>query len=200
MKKTLGFALAFVLLFAALMIAPAYAATGVYDGVIRLHVLANSDTDEDQALKLEVRDAILADSAGLLDGVTTRDEAAERVRAAIPRMETVAKERLAALGCDADVRVTLDRETYPRRVYEDFALPAGEYLSLRVQIGKAAGQNWWCVLFPPMCLSAATAERESACLAAGLTEGQYRMITNTEGAQYKLRFKVVEVAEQLFGS
>lgn len=200
MKKTFGFALALVLLLAALMIAPVYAATGVYDSVIRLHVLANSDTATDQALKLEVRDAILADSEGLLDGVTTRDEAAERVRAAIPRMEAVAKERLATLGCDADVRVTLDRESYPRRVYEDLALPAGEYLSLRVQIGEAAGQNWWCVLFPPMCLSAASEAREAACLAAGLTEGQYRMITDTKGAQYKLRFKVVEVAEQIFGN
>ena len=200
MKKTVGFVLAIFLLLAALLIAPVYAATGVYDGVIRLHVLANSDSERDQALKLEVRDAILADSEGLLDGVTTREEAEQCIREAIPRMEAVAKARLAELGCDADVCVTLGREEYPRRAYEDFALPAGEYLSLRVQIGEAAGQNWWCVLFPPMCLSAATAERESACLAAGLTEGQYRMITNTEGAQYKLRFKVVEVAEQLFGS
>lgn len=200
MKKMLGFALASILLLAALLIAPVYAATGVYDGVIRLHVLANSDSEQDQALKLEVRDAILEDSEGLLDGVTTREEAAERIRAAIPRMEAVAKARLGELGCEADVCVTLDREDYPRRVYEDLALPAGEYLSLRVQIGEAAGQNWWCVLFPPMCLSAASAERESACLAAGLTEGQYRMITDTKGAQYKLRFKVVEVAEQLFGS
>ena len=200
MKKTLGLALALILLLAALMITPVYAATGVYDGVIRLHVLANSDSDEDQALKLQVRDAILADCAGLLDGATTREEAAELVHAAIPRMEEVAKERLAALGCAADVHVTLDLERYPRRVYEDLALPAGEYLSLRVAIGEAMGQNWWCVLFPPMCLSAATAERESACLAAGLTEGQYRMITDTDGAQYKLRFKVVEMAEQLFGT
>ena len=200
MKRMLGFLLAATLLVVALSIPTLCAASGVYDGVIRLHVLASSDSDEDQAIKLKVRDAILADTEGLLDGATSREEAAERLRAAIPDIEAAAIATLRANGCDAPVSVTLGEEDYPRRVYEDVALPAGEYLSLRVCIGEAEGKNWWCVLFPPMCLSAATDRRESACLAAGLTEGQYRMITDTEGAQYKLRFKVVEVAEQIFGN
>lgn len=200
MKKTLGFMTAALLLVAALTIPTLCTAAGVYDGVIRLHVLASSDSAEDQALKLKVRDAILADTEGLLDGATSREEAAERLCAAIPAIEATASECLLANGCDAPVTVTLGEEDYPRRVYEDVALPAGEYLSLRVCIGEATGKNWWCVLFPPMCLSAATEQRESACLAAGLTEGQYRMITDTEGAQYKLRFKVVEVAERIFGN
>lgn len=200
MKKTLGFFLAAMLLIAALSIPTLCAASGVYDGVIRLHVLASSDSTEDQTLKLKVRDAILADTEGLLDGASSREEAAARLQVAIPDIEASAVRCLRANGCDAPVSVTLREEDYPRRVYEDVALPAGEYLSLRVCIGEAAGKNWWCVLFPPMCLSAATERRESACLAAGLTEGQYRMITDTEGAQYKLRFKVVEVAEQIFGN
>ena len=200
MKKTFGFLLAALLLVAALSIPTLCAASGVYDGVIRLHVLASSDSDEDQALKLKVRDAILARSEGLLDGATSREEAETILRASIPDMQATAISCLRANGCDAPVSITLGEEEYPRRVYEDVALPAGDYLSLRVCIGEAEGKNWWCVLFPPMCLSAATERRESACLAAGLTEGQYRMITDTQGAQYKLRFKVVEVAEQLFGN
>ncbi len=200
MKKTLGFMAAALLLVVALTIPTLCAASGIYNGVIRLHVLASSDSAEDQALKLKVRDAILADTEGLLDGAASREEAAKRLRAAIPDIEAAATACLLANGCEAPVTVTLGEEDYPRRVYEDVALPAGEYLSLRVCIGEAQGKNWWCVLFPPMCLSAATDRRADACLAAGLTEGQYRMITDTEGAQYKLRFKVVEVAEQIFGN
>ncbi len=200
MKKTLGFMAAALLLVVALTIPTLCAASGIYNGVIRLHVLASSDSAEDQALKLKVRDAILADTEGLLDGAASREEAAKRLRAAIPDIEAAATACLLANGCEAPVTVTLGEEDYPRRVYEDVALPAGEYLSLRVCIGEAQGKNWWCVLFPPMCLSAATDRRADACLAAGLTEGQYRMITDTEGAQYKLRFKVIEVAEQIFGN
>ncbi len=200
MKKTFGFLLAALLLVAALSIPTLCAASGVYDGVIRLHVLANSDSAEDQALKLKVRDAILARTEGLLDGANSREEAETLLRAAMPGIEKAATACLRANGSDAPVSIMLGEEDYPRRVYEDVALPAGEYLSLRVCIGEAEGKNWWCVLFPPMCLSAATERRESACLSAGLTEGQYRMITDTEGAQYKLRFKVVEVAEQIWGN
>lgn len=200
MRKTFGFLFAALLLIGALTVPTLCAASGIYDGVIRLHVLASSDSAEDQMLKLRVRDAILADTEGLLEGAASRDEAEARLCAAIPEIETAAIACLRENGCDADVSVTLGEEDYPRRVYEDVALPAGEYLSLRVCIGEAEGKNWWCVLFPPMCLSAASERRADACLAAGLTEGQYRMITDTEGAQYKLRFKVVEVAEQMFGN
>lgn len=199
-EKILVLFCVFMLCAAVCDVLPIHGEEKIYGSVVRLHVLANSDLEEDQALKLKVRDAILADTEGLLEGATSREEAAERLCAAIPAIEATASECLLANGCDAPVTVTLGEEDYPRRVYEDVALPAGEYLSLRVCIGEATGKNWWCVLFPPMCLSAASEQRESACLAAGLTEGQYRMITDTEGAQYKLRFKVVEVAERIFGN
>ena len=98
------------------------------------------------------------------------------------------------------VTVTLGQETYPTRQYERLAFPAGEYLSLRVMIGEAAGQNWWCVLFPPLCLSAAAEQdTEAICLSAGLTGEQYRVIADTDSTTYKLRFKILEVAEALFG-
>ena len=101
---------------------------------------------------------------------------------------------LLSAGAEPRVQVTLTKEEYPTRRYENLAFPAGPYLSLRVLIGEAAGQNWWCVLFPPLCLSAATdkKQQEAALLSAGLTEEQYRIVTDTDKPRYKLRFKILE--------
>lgn len=198
MKKWTSLILALTLFCTALLILPVYGATGVYDSVIRLHVLANSDSDADQALKLKVRDAVLAHTEGLLKEATTREEAQRILEENLHVLEILAKDTLARAGAPSKVAVTLTQEEYPRRTYEHAALPAGEYLSLRVMIGEAAGQNWWCVLFPPMCLSASSTQRETACLAAGLSEGQYRFITGADGTAYRVRFKLVEMVEGLF--
>ena len=198
MKKTIGFFLATVLLLAAFAVLPVHGEAGIYDNVIRIHVLANSDSAEDQALKLCVRDAVLAHTEVLLEGVTDRERASELLQAALPELEQIAERALLENGACCDVTATLGQEEYPRRTYESVALPAGEYLSLRLCIGEAEGQNWWCVLFPPMCLSSATAEREATCLSAGLTESQYRLITEGDSPKYKLRFKLLEVAQDLF--
>ena len=198
MKKWTGLCLAITMLLGAVLILPVWGAVGVYDSVIRLHVRANSDSEEDQALKLEVRDAVLARTEVLLDGVPSREAARQTLEENLDVLEAVAEQTLLQKGAPNTVRVTLSEEEYPRRTYESAALPAGEYLSLRVMIGEAEGQNWWCVLFPPMCLSAASAERESACLAAGLTEGQYRFITGSDGTGYRVRFKLVEMVGALF--
>lgn len=198
MKNWTSIILIFTLLCTALLILPVHAATGVYDSVIRLHVLANSDSEEDQALKLKVRDDVLSCTEELIGDATSRDEAEEILRENLDTLRDVAEKTLAREGAPNEVRVTLGEEKYPRRAYETAALPAGEYLSLRVMIGEAEGQNWWCVLFPPMCLSAATSERETSCLAAGLSEGQYRFITGTQDAGYRVRFKLVEMAQELF--
>ena len=198
MKKWTSICLALTLLVSALLILPIHGATGVYDSVIRLHVLANSDSDADQALKLKVRDAVLAKTELLLDGVTTREAARTVLEENLDTLKEVAEDTLVREGAPNTVAVSLGQEDYPRRTYEYATLPAGEYLSLRVMIGAADGQNWWCVLFPPMCLSAASCERETSCLAAGLSEGQYRFITGGEGTGYQVRFKLVEMVEGLF--
>ncbi len=201
MKKWLGFLGATVLLIAAFMVLPIHGEAGLYDNVIRLHVLANSDSDEDQALKLVVRDAVVAESEKLLAEVTDRATAQAVLEDALPDIKAVAERALAEVGASAPVSVTLTEEEYPTREYEQLAFPAGRYLSLRVMIGEAEGKNWWCVLFPPLCLSAATDQREqeTVCLAAGLTGEQYRLIADTDSTKYKLRFKILEVAEELFG-
>lgn len=200
MKRTVLFLTVAALLVTAFAILPIHGESAIYDSVIRLHVLANSDSEEDQALKLAVRDALLAEARVLLADVKTRDEAEDVLEDALPALTAVARETVARKGYDYPVHITLDEEEYPTRRYENLAFPAGEYLSMRVLIGEAAGANWWCVLFPPLCLSAATAksEAEEAFLAAGLTGEQYRIITDSDNGKYRLRFKILEVAKDLF--
>ena len=190
------------MLVTAFMILPIHGEAELYDNVIRLHVLANSDSEEDQALKLTVRDAVLEKTKTMLENVDSREQAEMILRQNLPVIEQTARDALRAAGAENTVTVELGQESYPTREYERLAFPAGEYLSLRVMIGEAEGQNWWCVLFPPLCLTAASAksdaETEAVCLSAGLTGEQYRMIADTEETKYKLRFKILEVAEELF--
>ena len=165
------------------------------DRVVRLHVLANSDSEEDQALKLQVRDAVLDRAEALLTQSEDRTEAEALLREHLADFEQVAASVITAEGYDYPVSVELEDTQFPTREYEGFTLPAGEYLALRVLIGAAEGQNWWCVVFPPLCTTAA-AEVPAAALEGGLSEDQVGLITE-ENTGYVVKFKVVEWWEQL---
>ena len=180
---------------------PVHGEREIYDTVVRLHVLANSDSEEDQTLKLAVRDAVLEAATPYLEGCTTQEEAIRSLMSHLTDLETVAAATISAEGYDYPVTVLLGEEDYPTRTYESCAFPAGTYVSLRVCIGEAEGQNWWCCLFPPLCLSAATAkaDNEDAFIQVGLTKDQYGIITETEKTKYKVRFKILEVIEDWFG-
>ena len=169
--------------------------TALSEKVVRLHVLANSDSQEDQALKLRVRDRVLAETETLLESSTDRNEAERRLTAALPELERLAAEEITESGYDYTVSVRLEETAFPTRTYDGFTLPAGEYLALRVLIGAAEGQNWWCVAFPPLCAAASEDVAETA-LAAGLSEGQVGLITE-ENQGYELRLKSVELWEKL---
>ena len=190
-----------LVLLMALSFLPVHGEAEVYDTVVRLHVLANSDSAEDQALKLRVRDAVLEAAAPLVKGCTTQAQAIDRLNGHLDQLKAAAEEVIAAEGRTDAVTVLLGEEDYPTRTYESCAFPAGRYVSLRVCIGKAEGQNWWCCLFPPLCLSAATAkeDNEEAFLQVGLSKEQYSIITETEKTTYKVRFKILEVVEEWFG-
>ena len=196
---------ALLIILMALSFLPVHGEADVYDTVVRLHVLANSDSDEDQALKLAVRDAVLAVTADDLRGVTDREAAVAAVTDRIEDIRQAAEQVIADEGRDdlaGTVTVTFCEEAYPRRTYGDCTLPAGTYLSLRVGIGAAEGHNWWCVLFPPLCLSAAEADRDSAedaFMAVGLTKDQYAVITETQHTKYRVRFRILELWEKWFG-
>ena len=180
---------------------PVHGEQEVYDTVVRLHVLANSDSEEDQALKMEVRDTVLEAAAPYLEGCTTQEEAVQSLTLHLSDLEAVATETVIAQGYEYPVTVLLGEEDYPTRTYESCAFPAGTYVSLRVCIGEAEGQNWWCCLFPPLCLSAASAktDNEDAFIQVGLTKDQYGIITETGKTKYKVRFKILEVIEDWFG-
>ena len=180
---------------------PVHGEQEVYDTVVRLHVLANSDGEEDQALKLTVRDAVLEAAAPYLEGCTTQEEAIRSLTLHLSDLEAVAAETITTEGYDYPVTVLLGEEDYPTRTYESCAFPAGSYVSLRVCIGEAEGQNWWCCLFPPLCLTAASAksDNEDAFVQVGLTKDQYGIITETGKTKYRVRFKILEVIEDWFG-
>ena len=185
----------------ALSFLPVHGERDIYDTVVRLHVLANSDSEADQALKLQVRDAVLAASAPLVQDCTTQAEAVEALTAHLNDLEAAALSVVQSEGYSYPVTVLLGEEDYPTRTYESCAFPAGTYVSLRVLIGEGEGQNWWCCLFPPLCLSAATAksDNEDAFIQVGLTKDQYGIITETGKTKYKVRFKLLEVLEDWFG-
>lgn len=163
------------------------------DKLIRLHVVAKSDTGADQALKLKVRDEILARVGPLLEGVTDREEAAGILEDKLGEITDAAKSVLQAEGCDDAVTASIEIEDFPTRDYETFRLPAGEYTALRVVIGDGAGQNWWCVVFPPLCVTAACDAKEVMKL---LTDEEVKLITSDE-PEYVIKFKSVEIAHQL---
>ena len=164
--------------------------------VLRLHVVANSDSAEDQALKLQVRDAVLAEAAPLLEGVHTREEAELAVAARLEKLAAAGRAVLDAAGCGDSITVSLEDTWFPTKTYDGFALPAGEYRALRVVIGAGEGHNWWCVVFPPLCMASVTEEVETTAAMAGLNDGQVALITGRDGG-YVLRFKVIEWWEQL---
>ena len=196
MKKSVLILLsALLLLIALLSILPIHSESLIYDEVLRLHVIANSDSDADQELKLLVRDAILEETQKILKNVKSREEAEKIISEHSALLENIALETVRKNQFDYPVTLELGREKYPTKNYESCAFPSGEYLSLRIKIGEASGENWWCVLFPPLCLSAAT--DKDAFTSVGITDSQYQIITETDNPKYKIRFKLLESFEQL---
>lgn len=169
----------------------------VYDNVIRLHVIANSDSKADQALKLKVRDSVLNKVNSLSLNAKNIDEATKIYEDNLCAIENEAKKCIINEGYDYDVSVSLTDERYPTKSYESLCFPSGEYKSLQIKIGNASGENWWCVLFPPLCMSVASdISVDESFVELGFSTEQYKIITNTEDATYKLKFKILETIEE----
>lgn len=200
MKKILMISCAVLIAASFSSFLPSRSDFGIYDNVIRLHVIANSDSDEDQAQKLRVRDRILTLVGEKLEGAETKDEAESKMAEILPEIETAAAELISDEGSDYNVAVTLTEEKYPRKSYGTVTLPSGTYTSLRVIIGEGAGHNWWCVLFPRMCTKPALSETEQQkdFTDAGFTPSQYRIITDSENTRYVVKFRIIEFFKGLF--
>lgn len=163
--------------------------------MIRLHVIANSDSAEDQALKLEVRDAVLDYATAVLQRSADMVEAQAELQESLPRIESIARAAVTAEGYDYGVSASLGQAEFPLKEYDGFSLPAGEYTALRLVIGDGAGQNWWCVVFPPLCAAAST-DVPAAALAAGFAAEEVSLITE-DSPEYVLKFKTVELWQTL---
>ena len=165
---------------------------GVRENVVRLHILANSDTVEDQALKLKVRDAVLAVSADWQDTAATPEEALALAEERLPQLKAVAENVVAAEGYDYPVTAQVCRMYFTTRQYDTITLPAGTYDAVRLSIGAGEGQNWWCVMYPPLCVGAATDRKQTTAL---WTDTQQNLVQG--GDRYVVKFKVVEWAQKI---
>lgn len=196
-KQALTLLLTLTLLIGLLAILPIHSESNIYDSVLRLHVIANSDSDEDQALKLLVRDAILLKAQELLVDISNRESAEKIISQNLEHLRLCAEQTIIDNGYSYPVSISLGKEDYPTKSYESCAFPSGKYTSLQIFIGDASGKNWWCVLFPPLCLSAAT--DKDAFTSVGITDSQYQIITDTKNPKYKIRFKILESFSEIMG-
>lgn len=162
----------------------------IRNSVFRLHIIANSDSKSDQSLKLKVRDGMLELGEELFKDAKDYIEAKEIAEQNIDILRQNAKETLAKNGCDSDVTVSVGKAWFGTREYEDFTLPAGEYDALRIVIGEGSGKNWWCVMFPAVCLPAAKGDIEDA-----LDSPETEIVKG--GKKYKAAFKIVEIYESV---
>lgn len=158
--------------------------------VLRLHVVGDSDSAEDQSVKLKVRDALLSELETLLAKVDTKEEAQALIETKLDQLKQVADQVLSSCGLTDTAQITLDREEFDTRVYDTFTLPAGVYDALRVTIGSGEGKNWWCVVFPGLCVPAASEQVEDVAAGAGFSEELSGAITGKQ--EYRVRFLLLD--------
>lgn len=186
-RKTFTLSLATALIFSVLLSFSGFDAKchEIENEILRLHVIANSDSKKDQRLKLKVRDEVLRTEAELWKTAESKSQAMDIIKEHIDEIEDTAQEIVRESGCSYPVNATLTKCYFPTREYETFTLPAGNYDALRITIGEAKGKNWWCVLFPEICLGAATD------FSGVLSEESENIVSNP--SDFQVKFKVVEL-------
>ena len=176
-------------------ILPTEAEGEIYEDTLRLHIIANSDSPEDQALKLEIRDFVLTEYGQKLKGYRSMEEATAEVERLLSDIETAASEKLSKMGYHYTVDALLGQEWYDTREYDDFTLPSGYYTSLRIIIGSGEGKNWWCVMYPPLCLELAT---EEAPTDDGIIDYTKEEVALIKSGKYNVKFKILEELSRVF--
>lgn len=176
---------------------------GYKEKLIRLHVIANSDTKEDQNIKLDIRDKIIEEMTPKFKESQSISETREILSENMDLIQQIAKEELHKIGKEYDVNVYFGDYDFPTKTYGGFTLPAGNYTALRVVLGEGKGENWWCVMFPPLCFldmdNGVASEETEKNMTEVLTEEEYNMISSEEDAEdvpVKIKFKLVEVLER----
>ena len=163
--------------------------------LLRLHVVAASDSEEDQAIKLRVRDAVLNSISADLAKIPDVEAAKQYIRENLPKIQKTANDTLKALGCTDEAIATLKEEVFDTRFYDTFTLPAGVYEALRITIGEGEGQNWWCVAFPTLCVPATAQGFEEVAAVAGFSEN----LTQTLEGEYEIRFYLLDLLGRMEG-
>lgn len=166
----------------------------IREDTLRLHIIANSDSEEDQTVKLAVRDAILDNSPSLLLGASNRDEAVELIGSRTRDIESISAEVLKENGFCYGVKAYITTMYFEQRSYDNVTLPAGYYAALRIELGAAEGHNWWCVVYPSLCIPSASEEDPMD----GYTEDEQDILSGDQGYEYK--FKLEEWLQSLLSS
>lgn len=175
----------------------------IADSVFRLHVIANSDSEYDQNLKLKVRDSLLSYMNSISSGATTKLEAIQIASSHLEDFKCIAEDVIKSEGYHYPVNISISKCDFPSKNYGDVSLPSGNYDALRVQIGDATGQNWWCVMFPPLCFvdvsSGIVPDESKEILKDSLGDEEYELITanNSLNNNSTIKFKLIELVEQL---
>lgn len=174
----------------------------ISDSVFRLHVIANSDSQEDQNLKYKVRDALLEYMNTLCSSEFSKEEAMNIAENHIDDFSNIAQNIVTQNGYDYPINVSIGKYNFPTKEYGDVSLPAGNYDALRVEIGSASGHNWWCVMFPPLCFvdvsSGVVPESSKELLQDGMSEEEYDLLTkSSDNSELNFKFKIVELFENL---
>ena len=167
----------------------------VKEDVVRLHILANTDSKADQKVKLKVRDALLETNARIISDDVTKDNAKEHFEKSKEILLKTAKETLKENGFNYNVKITLQEEYFNTRTYGNLTFPAGQYTALKVVLGEGNGKNWWCVMFPPLCIPAADGIETNENTADYLTQSGERIVNG--GDKYIIKFKFLEIYEEL---
>lgn len=173
----------------------------IADSVFRLHVIANSDSKEDQELKLKVRDELLSYMNIISKDSTNKQEAMQIANEHKEEFIQIAEKVIKENGYNYTVNVQVGKADFPTKYYGDITLPAGTYDALKVQIGEAKGQNWWCVMFPPLCFVDVTTgivpEESKKEMKEAMPEEEYSLISNTNNSEVNFKFKLIEFFENI---
>lgn len=176
----------------------------IKDKIIRLHVVANSDSPEDQAIKLRIRDAIIKELEPKLENMKSQEEVKNLISANMDNLISAAEEEMAKIGKSYPIDIELGTYEFPTKVYGDLTFPAGSYQALNVKIGEAKGKNWWCVMFPPLCFvdiaQGVVSEKTLEEFKEILEENELELLKSQKGNGediVKIKFKLAEIAKNL---
>ena len=174
---------------------------GIAAGVVRLHVVANSDDVYDRRVKLKGRDAIIDELAPVLDDVTNQKQSEEIIIDNLKNVEHIAQNELEKNGFAYVAKATYEKTHFPTKKYENIILPPGEYDALKIVLGNGEGQNWWCVMYPPLCFEGSVSgvidEEQANILKKNIGDSGYEIITQKDTVPVRFKFKILEIFDKV---